>query len=69
MKKRVPKYQQDIAQAQAISASSKTEVTREQWWDMLRNVAPGDYESLKTVINTKCPSAYTPEDASKTEEE
>ena len=69
MKKRVPKYQQDIAQAQAISASSKTEVTREEWWDMLRNVAPGDYESLKTVINTKCPSAYPPEDASKTEEE
>lgn len=68
-KNKVPKYQQDIAAAQAISASSKTEVTREQWWDMLRNVESGDYESLKTVINTKCPSAYPDQEVSKTEED
>ena len=68
-KNKVAKYQQDIANAQAISASSNTEVTREQWWEMLRAVKSGDYESLKKVINTKCPSAYPPEDASKTEEE
>lgn len=67
-KNKVAKYQQDIANAQAISASSKTEVTREEWWEMLRNVAPGDYESLKKVINTKCPSAYPDTDASKTDE-
>lgn len=69
MKKKVPKYQQDIAAAQAISASSKTEVTRDEWWDMLRNVAPGDYENLKKVINTHCPSAYPDQDASKPAED
>ena len=68
-KNKVPKYQQDIAAAQAISASSQKEVTREQWWEMLRAVKSGDYESLKTVINTHCPSAYPDQEASKTEED
>ena len=69
MSKKRKKWEQDIARAQAISACSQTEVSREQWWEMLRNVAPGDYENLKKVINTKCPSAYPDQDASKTEEE
>lgn len=68
-KNKVPKYQQAIANAQAISATSQKELTREQWWEMLRAVQPGDYESLKTVINTKCPSAYPDTDASKTQED
>ena len=66
-KNKVPKYQQDIAAAQAISGKAPTSISREEWWDMLRNVAPGDYESLKKVINTKCPSAYPDQDASKTD--
>lgn len=66
-KKNIKKWQRDIAAAQAISASSQNEVTREQWWEMLRAVAPGDYESLKKVINTHCPSAYSDQEVSKTE--
>lgn len=66
-KKKIDKWQQDIVNAQAISATTKTEVSREQWWKMLRAVKSGDYESLKAVINTKCPSAYPDQDASKTE--
>lgn len=68
MPKKIKKYQQDIARAQAISACSQSEVTRDQWWEMLRAVKPGDYESLKKVINTKCPSAYPDQEVSKTEE-
>lgn len=68
-KKKIEKWQRDIAAAQAISASSQNEVTREQWWEMLRAVQPGDYENLKKVINTKCPSAYPDQDASKTEQD
>lgn len=69
MPKKIKKFQRDIANAQAISACPQTEVSREEWWDMLRNVAPGDYESLQKVIKTKCPSAYPDQDASKTDEE
>lgn len=68
-KKKIDKWQRDIAAAQAISASTQTEVSREQWWDMLRNVAPGDYENLKKVINTKCPSAYSDQETVKTGED
>ena len=68
-KKKICKWQQDIARAQAISSTTQTTVTREEWWDMLRAVKPGDYESLKSVINTKCTSAYNDTDASKTVEE
>ena len=67
-KKKIEKWQRDIAAAQAISACSQTEVDRDTWWEMLRAVAPGDYESLKKVVNTKCPSAYPDQDASKTDE-
>lgn len=58
-KKKIAKYQRDIAAAQAISACSQSEVSREDWWEMLRAVQPGDYESLQKVIKTKCPSAYS----------
>ena len=68
-KKKIDKWQRDIAAAQAISGSTQTEVDRETWWDMLRNVESGDYEGLKKVINTKCPSAYPDTDASKTDED
>lgn len=68
-KKKIAKYQQDIANAQAISACPQSEVSRDQWWEMLRAVAPGDYESLKKVINTKCPSAYSDQEVTKTEED
>lgn len=68
-KKKIEKWQRDIAAAQAISACPQSEVSRDQWWEMLRNVAPGDYESLKKVINTHCPSAYPDQEVSKTEED
>ena len=68
-KKRIEKWQKDIAAAQAISACSQSEVSRDQWWEMLRAVKPGDYESLKKVINTKCPSAYSDLENAKTEED
>lgn len=68
-KKKIDKWQRDIAAAQAISASTQSYVSREEWWDMLRNVAPGDYESLKKVINTHCPSAYSDLENAKTEED
>ena len=67
-KKKIAKFQRDIAAAQAISACSQTEVDRDTWWEMLRAVKPGDYESLKKVVNIKCPSAYPDQDASKTDE-
>ena len=68
-KKKIDKWQRDIAAAQAISASTQTEVDRDTWWEMLRAVPPGDYESLKKVINTKCPSAYPDQEEPKTDEE
>lgn len=68
-KKKIEKWQRDIAAAQAISACSQTEVDRDTWWEMLRAVKPGDYESLKKVINTHCPSAYSDLENAKTEED
>ena len=68
-KKNIKKWQRDIAQAQAISACTTEKVTREQWWEMLRAVKPGDYESLKKVINTKCPSVYSDLENAKTGED
>ena len=68
-KKKIEKWQRDIAAAQAISACSQTEVDRDTWWEMLRAVKPGDYESLKKVVNTKCPSAYSDLENAKTEED
>ena len=69
MPKKIAKYQRDIANAQAISACSQTEVDRDTWWEMLRAVKPGDYESLKKVINTNCPSAYPDQETTKTAED
>ena len=68
-KKKIEKWQRDIATAQAISACSQTEVDRDTWWEMLRAVKPGDYESLKKVVNIKCPSAYSDLENTKTEED
>ena len=68
-KKKIAKYQRDIAAAQAISACSQSEVSREDWWEMLRAVKPGDYETLKKVVNTKCPSAYSDLENANTEED
>lgn len=68
-KKKIAKYQQDIARAQAISGCTREYVSREEWWDMLRAVQPGDYESLKKVINTHCPSAYSDQEVAKTGED
>lgn len=69
MRKKIAKFQRDIANAQAISACTKEEISREDWWDMLRAVQPGDYESLKKVINTHCPSAYSDLENTKTGED
>jgi len=69
MAKKRKKWEQDIAQAQAISACTKEYVSREDWWEMLRAVKPGDYESLKKVVNTKCPSAYSDLENANTEED
>jgi len=68
-KKKIAKYQRDIAAAQAISACSQSEVSREDWWEMLRAVKPGDYQALQKVVKTKCPSAYSDLENAKTEED
>ena len=62
MKKKVPKYQQDIAQAQAISASP---IDRCEWWQRLSRASTQD--QIKAVLNTPMLPDITDEDASKTE--
>lgn len=57
MPKKRKKWERDIARAQAISGSSKTEVTREQWWDMLHK-AQSYADITNVVLNFDCPSAY-----------
>lgn len=72
-KKKIEKWQRDIAAAQAISASSQNEVTRDtpiersEWW--LRLSKSSTQEQIRAVLNTPMLPDITDEDASKTVED
>lgn len=63
-KKKIAKYQQDIARAQAISG---TPIDRDTWW--LRLSKASTQEQIKAVLNTPMLPDTPDEDASNTEEE
>lgn len=61
-KKKICKWQQDIARAQAISGCP---IDRDTWW--LRLSKASTLEQIKAVVNTPIQLDTTDEDESKTE--
>ena len=64
MRKKTPKYQRDIANAQAISGCP---IDRCEWWQRLSRASTQD--QIKAVLNTPMLPDITDEDASKTTED
>lgn len=60
MKKKVPKYQQDIASAQAISG---TPICRCEWWQRLSKAST--QKQITEVVNTPMLPDITDEDTEK----
>jgi len=63
-KKKIAKYQQDIARAQAISASP---IDRCEWWQRLARAST--QEQITEVVNTPIMPEITDTDTAKTEED
>lgn len=63
-KKKIAKYQQDIARAQAISASP---IDRCEWWQRLARATT--QEQITEAVHTPIMAEESNEDASKTGEE
>ena len=64
MSKKIPKYQQDIARAQAISGCP---IDRCEWWRRLSKAST--QEQITVDVHTPIMPEVTVEDASKTEED
>ena len=56
-KKKIAKYQQDIARAQAISG---TPIDRDQWWQRLSRATT--LEQIKAAVNTPIAQDTTDQD-------
>lgn len=65
-KKRIKKWEQDIANAQAISGISPTPIDRCEWWQRLSKAST--QEQIRAVLNTPMLPDTTDEDASRTDE-
>ena len=66
-KNKVPKYQQDIAAAQAISGKAPTPIDRCEWWSRLSRAST--QEQIRAVLNTQILPDITDQEVEKTEED
>lgn len=66
-KKKRNKWEQDIANAQAISGVSPTPIDRCEWWQSLSKAST--QEQIRAVLNTPMLPDITDEDLLKTEKE
>lgn len=66
-KKKIAKYHQDIAAAQAISGKAPTHIDRCEWWSRLSKAST--QEQIRAVLNTPMLPEITDEDAPLTGED